>query len=46
MVRSSYVVTRISQDHDIAQQYWVQADGTGSEWLAVQYEYVRQATAK
>lgn len=46
MVRSNYVVTRISQDRDLAQQYWVQADGTGREWLAVQYEYVRQPADK
>jgi hypothetical protein len=29
-------------DHDVAQQYWIAADGSGQKWLAVQYDYVRE----
>lgn len=42
MVRSNLVITRDSDDHDLAQQYFIQADGTGREWLAVQYDYTRR----
>ena len=45
MVRSNYVITRDSTNHDLAQQYWVQADGSETQWLAVEYAYTRQ-TAK
>jgi hypothetical protein len=45
MVRSSYVITRDGDDRDLAEQYWVQADGSDSQWLAVQYRYTRQAAA-
>jgi len=41
MVRSNMVITR-DGDHQTKQQFWVQADGTGREWLAVQYEYTRR----
>lgn len=42
LVHSNLVITRESDDHDVSQQYWTQADGTGREWLAVQYEYTRK----
>jgi Protein of unknown function (DUF1579) len=42
MVHSNLVITRDTDDHDVSQQYWTQADGTGREWLAVQYEYTRK----
>jgi hypothetical protein len=42
MMRSNLVLTRPSADKELAQQYWVSADGTGREWLAVQYEYSRK----
>jgi hypothetical protein len=42
MMRSNLVITRTSDDRDLAQQYWIAADGTGREWLAVQYEYTRR----
>ena len=42
MVRSNFVITRDTDDHDFGRQYWVQADGEGQEWLAVQYEYTRR----
>jgi hypothetical protein len=41
MVRSNLVLTHDSDGHDVSQQYWITADGTGREWLAVQYEYTR-----
>jgi hypothetical protein len=42
LTRSNFVIVRESDDHEIARQYWTQADGTGREWLAVQYEYRRR----
>jgi hypothetical protein len=42
MTRSNFVITRESDDHEIAQQYFIPSDGTGREWLAVQYEYTRR----
>lgn len=42
LTRSNYVMTRNRDDHEIARQYWTQADGSGREWLAVQYEYKRR----
>lgn len=44
LTRSNYVITRVSDDHEFARQYWVQADGTGRQWLAVEYEYTRHPT--
>lgn len=41
-MRSSYVLTLTRADHETARQYWIQADGTGREWLAVEYEYTRR----
>jgi hypothetical protein len=41
LMHSNYVMTRKSADHEFARQYWTQADGTGRQWLAVQYEYTR-----
>jgi hypothetical protein len=46
MMRSNYILTRISNDHEIARQHWVMADGSGQEWLAVQYEYTRDQPAE
>ncbi len=42
MIRSNYVITRDTEDHDLAQQYWIPSDGSEAEWLAVEYSYVRQ----
>jgi hypothetical protein len=41
MIRSNFVISWDGPDHDVAQQYWVAADGSGQKWLAVQYDYVR-----
>jgi hypothetical protein len=42
LTRSNLLLTRESDDRDLSQQYFTQADGTGREWLAVQYEYTRR----
>ena len=42
MIQSNFVITRDRPDHELGQQYWTQADGTGQRWLAVQYEYTRK----
>lgn len=41
LVRSNFVIKRDSDDHELGQQYWTRADGTGRVWLAVVYEYSR-----
>src|SRR6266540_1687355 len=42
LMRSNYVITRENDDHEFARQFWTRADGTGREWLAVEYEYTRK----
>jgi hypothetical protein len=42
MIRSNLEIVRDSDDHEFVRQYWVQADGTGRKWLAVEYEYTRR----
>ena len=42
LVRSDLVLTRDGPDHQVKAQRWVQADGGGKPWLAVQYEYRRR----
>jgi hypothetical protein len=42
LMRSNYVITRENNDHEFARQFWTRADGSGREWLAVQYEYTRK----
>jgi hypothetical protein len=42
LMRSNYVISREGDDHEFARQFWTRADGTGREWLAVQYEYTRK----
>lgn len=42
LMRSDFVITRESDDRDVARQHWVRADGTGREWVAVQYEFTRK----
>ncbi|HEV8577664.1 MAG TPA: DUF1579 family protein [Thermoanaerobaculia bacterium] len=46
MMRSDMVITHPSADHELKQQHFVMADGTGKEWLAVQYEYTRRTQPK
>lgn len=41
LIRSNFVITWATADRDVAQQYWIAADGSGKKWLAVQYDYVR-----
>jgi hypothetical protein len=40
------VIVHWRSNVNLAQQYCVQADGTGRESLAVQYEYIRQPAVK
>jgi hypothetical protein len=35
LIRSNRELTLDSDDHEFARQYWVQADGTGRQRLAV-----------
>jgi hypothetical protein len=42
MIRSNLEITRDSDDHELVRQYWVQSDGTGRPWPAVEYEYTRR----
>ena len=42
MIRSNLEITRDGDDHEFVRQYWLQADGTGRRWLAVEYEYTRR----
>ena len=46
MVRSNFVISWDGPDRETARQYWVGADGTGRQWLAVQYDYTRVGPAK
>ena len=41
IVGSDLVLTSDGPDHDISQQYWIDA-ATGRKWLGVQYDYWRQ----
>jgi hypothetical protein len=42
MMRSNFVITRDGDNHELMQQYWVASDGSGREWLAVQYDCKRR----
>jgi hypothetical protein len=42
MMRSDIVFTREGDDRDVVRQHWIRADGTGRDWVAVQYEYTRR----
>jgi hypothetical protein len=42
MIRSDLEITRDGDDHEFVRQYWVQSDGTGRQWPAVEYEYTRR----
>jgi hypothetical protein len=39
---SDMVITRPGPDQELKQQHFIQANGTGTAWLAVQYEYRRR----
>ena len=41
MTHANYVLTRRDIDHERVEQYWVQSNGSGRQWLAVEYEYTR-----
>ena len=42
MIRSNLEIIRESDSHEFVRQYWMQADGTARQWLAVEYEYTRR----
>lgn len=42
MIRSNLEIARESDDHEFVRQYWVQSDGSGRQWPAVEYEYTRR----
>lgn len=42
MLRSNLEVTGLGTDHEVARQHWVRADGTGTRWLAVEFDYKRR----
>ena len=41
LTRSDLLITSRSASHEFKQQHFISADGTGRQWLAVQYEYRR-----
>jgi hypothetical protein len=46
MVRSNLVISWDGPDREAVRQYWIAADGTARQWLAVQYDYTRVRPAK
>jgi hypothetical protein len=42
LTRSDMVITRQSPEREFKRQHFVQSNGTGAKWLAVQYEYMRK----
>lgn len=42
MIRSNLEISRESNGHEFVRQYWVQSDGSGRQWPAVEYEYTRR----
>lgn len=43
LIRMRQVIISRSADHDLKDQYFALADGTGTEWLAHRYDYVRRS---
>jgi hypothetical protein len=43
LVRSNFVIALDGKNHERHTQVWVQADGTGNRWPAVEYEFTRRA---
>lgn len=41
LTRSDMLITTLSAAHELKQQHFISSDGTGRQWLAVQYEYRR-----
>jgi hypothetical protein len=42
MLRMDQVIIRQDRDHDVKEQHFIMADGTGKAWLAHRYAYVRR----
>ena len=43
MLRMEQVIRLQDADHDVKDQYFTMADGTGTKWLAHRYAYVRRS---
>lgn len=43
MLRMEETITLQDDDHDIAEEHFITADGTGRTWLAYCYEYARRS---
>jgi hypothetical protein len=41
MMRSDMRISRPGPDKTVKQQHFIKSDGTGTKWLAMQYEYTR-----
>ncbi|MES0030851.1 MULTISPECIES: DUF1579 family protein [unclassified Mesorhizobium] len=39
---SDFVISRDGDNHEVAEQHFLQANGSGKKWLAVRYDYTRQ----
>jgi hypothetical protein len=42
MMRSNLILSRLDADHEVSEQFFIAADGTGRRWRAVQYDYTRR----
>ncbi|MCW6508775.1 DUF1579 family protein [Lichenifustis flavocetrariae] len=42
MMRMEEIITTEDADHEVKDQYFTPADGTGTKWLAKRYSYVRR----
>lgn len=43
MLRMTQAITLLDPDHDMKEQFFLLADGSGTKWLAHKYEYKRRA---
>lgn len=46
MLRMRQEIIRQDVDHEVKNQYFAMADGSGTQWLAHRYAYVRQTAAR
>jgi hypothetical protein len=45
LIRMEQVIHYVDPDHDVKDQFFTMADGTGKKWLAHRYDFVRRAVA-
>ena len=43
LLRMEQVIEFADQNHDVKNQYFTVADGSGTKWLAHRYEYTRRS---